>query len=977
MRIYDKFIAFLAKIANQKSIFILTGIASTLWFLLRVIPKPQRATYPCMRAAAPLMSAFVCYIFSFLGILGSFKLLKLNLKKAKYVPALACVGVFVLALVVFNVQDARDTLAVTLTVYTNDSDLTQEPTSAGTPKGITGAEGRVAWVWDTRSNNAANINEKLEWGTKKPYWDKDVNDQYVIDRMFSAGIMNVANQTDGNIVDAWDKVFKYFNTNRASKNFPNDNYTSGVGYQAGEKIFIKVNYTSQSDNGNYAYQAINSAKKNNEQSNLVESNPFTLVALLRNLVEYVGVAQGDIYIGDPIRSWPAADAEYVKARYPDVHLIGVAGTAGTATIEGRVNGTGKVFHHNSVKIIDTDTDDANQLTKDGNKIIAENINGQLQNAKYVFNLPVLKAHESGGISALAKSFFGCHTQATAGHYHWTIFDNSWHSANYNDNAQYHKYRIFVDLMASRYLGQKVVLNIVDALYSGVGWDGRNVKWAMAPFNGNYPSSVFMSLDPVALESVCLDFLRGEYTQTTSVWGASSAASSANRNWKEAFPYYPGIDDHLHQLADPNYRPVATEFISGTGGNYNPDGDKVFDYSLGVHAHWNRATKTYPANTIDLVKIKSNSIPESTYTWTDEDALVNIPSTSTVIEVKETATAPTIDGTVDDVWNNTEWQKMDFRYLKGGAYTDVYSATFKELEQNPTNYAGMYKYLYNSTAKELYVLAKIKDNNFITASSFVSNYYEAYDILEVFFAPQATGGTGYKCDDALATRGYAQHITVGNAVGGVYPVNQAIDVPSTGATDWGIGNDKFVKEGKVKKIGDYYYWELKLNISDIPDAKFTSNGNVKFSMAYNDIDYNNGISGAVSRTGQYGSVFNPDNSSGQSNAPYYNIAHMGTIKLSAAEVDTPPTPPTLPTCEGKLPDTQRTICATRSGNSISLSLNNSEDYFELIKVTKKGITTVHYEKDVTAALNNIAFTNGDLPVTVEICTNKYKLIKKFW
>jgi hypothetical protein len=38
-----------------KILFIIMGVASTLWFLIRVIPKPQRAAYPCMRAAAPVM----------------------------------------------------------------------------------------------------------------------------------------------------------------------------------------------------------------------------------------------------------------------------------------------------------------------------------------------------------------------------------------------------------------------------------------------------------------------------------------------------------------------------------------------------------------------------------------------------------------------------------------------------------------------------------------------------------------------------------------------------------------------------------------------------------------------------------------------------------------------------------------------------------------------------------------------------------
>ncbi len=48
--------------------FYVAGITSTIWFLVRVIPKPTRATYPCMRAAAPLMSGFVIYL---LGIWGS------------------------------------------------------------------------------------------------------------------------------------------------------------------------------------------------------------------------------------------------------------------------------------------------------------------------------------------------------------------------------------------------------------------------------------------------------------------------------------------------------------------------------------------------------------------------------------------------------------------------------------------------------------------------------------------------------------------------------------------------------------------------------------------------------------------------------------------------------------------------------------------------------------------------------------------
>jgi hypothetical protein len=40
----------------------LVGCAALAWFLLRVIPKPSRAAYPCQRAAFPVASAFVLWI---------------------------------------------------------------------------------------------------------------------------------------------------------------------------------------------------------------------------------------------------------------------------------------------------------------------------------------------------------------------------------------------------------------------------------------------------------------------------------------------------------------------------------------------------------------------------------------------------------------------------------------------------------------------------------------------------------------------------------------------------------------------------------------------------------------------------------------------------------------------------------------------------------------------------------------------------
>ena len=40
----------------------IVGLSALVWFLLRVIPKPSRATYPCQRAAFPIASAFVVWL---------------------------------------------------------------------------------------------------------------------------------------------------------------------------------------------------------------------------------------------------------------------------------------------------------------------------------------------------------------------------------------------------------------------------------------------------------------------------------------------------------------------------------------------------------------------------------------------------------------------------------------------------------------------------------------------------------------------------------------------------------------------------------------------------------------------------------------------------------------------------------------------------------------------------------------------------
>jgi len=118
------------------------------------------------------------------------------------------------------------------------------------------------------------------------------------------------------------------------------------------------------------------------------------------------------------------------------------------------------------------------------------------------------------------------------------------------------------MYGSKNIDGKTVLNILDGLYTGDRWNSPPHKWAMAPFNGHWPSSFFASQDPVAIESVGLDFLRSE------------------------MPLIKNADRHLHEAA------LANDPPSGTV--YKPDGVRL--QSLGVHEHWNNATdKKYSRN----------------------------------------------------------------------------------------------------------------------------------------------------------------------------------------------------------------------------------------------------------------------------------------------------------------------------------------------------------------------------------------------
>jgi len=542
-----------------KLLFIATGVISTIWFLIRVIPKPSRAAYPCMRVVAPVMSGFVVYLLSLGGIALFIHKARKNFLRARYLASGSLVAAALVVLAIFMIQNSQESSATGLMV-TGPDDGPNQPMGIG--NGVN--PGRVVWVWDPKATNADCIN------AFEHYKPENTN-QGVVNRMVVDGVKNLGGKAT--LAESWDVIFRSFNYKKSK---------SGRGYTRGEKIFIKVNQGTA--NGmirritpkrgfDVPKRVLESQGATEGRYGTCETYPNVALEILRELVYVVGVDQKDIAIGDPIAHIYAHNYDTWVTEFPDVVYVDKASSLYGRTL---INPTQKdlIFYS-----------DSSQSDKTYDVI---------EDADYMINLANLKPHGRAGVSLTAKNHFGSHARRSAFHLHYSLI--SPFSMGNPTNNGYQKYRVMVDLMGSKYLGQNTLLYVVDGLYGGGSVETKvPVKYFMPPFNNDWSSSIFLSQDQVALESVCYDFLRTE-------WNGTYRHSPTN-NAYEAMVDVNGVDDYLHQAAD------ATNWPSGI--IYDPDRSGQPLESLGTHEHWNNAAKKqYSRNLGHSQGIELISVPDT-------------------------------------------------------------------------------------------------------------------------------------------------------------------------------------------------------------------------------------------------------------------------------------------------------------------------------------------------------------------------------
>ncbi len=516
-----------------------TGMFALLWFLIRVVPKPSRAMYPCQRVAFPIASTFIIWMTGIFSSIFMFKKVKYfwNNRRTKYTIITSVILLFAVGFTLFNTP--------TIPVLADDEPFvpTDKPNQpVGTARGI--MPGRVVWAHNT---DATSWNGGGNWSSDK------YTDQSVVDDMMAQSVKDLAAVKDEKT--AWDAIFRYYNKT---------NGKGDVGYQPGEKISVKLN--------------LNACGSHDKVGNRFYTSPHVTFALLKQLVNDAGVPAQNITFYDATRSVPDEIFKKCKNVYPNVNFNDFDGGDGRLKIQRDLGARIKF---------------SQKLTLEPGGGNPTYVPQCVSRSDYHINLGQLKGHNLAGITLGAKNMFGSivsypandkpqnSSPKNAGLHPYICVHSDFH---FNGHWDFDKrdmatYNVLVDLMGHQELGAKTILYIIDGLYSAPDQSTalkKGHKWRS--FNNDWPNSLFLSQDPVAIESVCLDFMRNESGQT----------------WVRG-----NVDNYLHEAA------LAHDPPSGI--KYDPEQDGTVLSSLGVHEHWNNdAEKMYTRNLgtgngIELVK----------------------------------------------------------------------------------------------------------------------------------------------------------------------------------------------------------------------------------------------------------------------------------------------------------------------------------------------------------------------------------------
>jgi len=510
-----------------KIAFPLVGVLAIIWFLVRVIPKPSRVVYPCQQVAAGIGGTFLLQVFGLFTSLSVYQQIRKKLNKMTALGFIASLAVI-----------TSVTLVTAKSVNNKFVPVLTPPEGVNAPMGIAKGmfPGRVAWIQDFNATS---------WdGETGNWWDDSNINQQEVNKMLSSTLQGFTGTK--NDKSAWEKLFIYNNQQKGK---------GDKGYTKGEKVVVKLNMNA-------------SGSPESEWKDKGYPSPQMVYALVSQLIEVAGVPGEDIMLTDPSRFIGHEIVDKIRANSsPEfkkviIEVNNASGLKGYRTAEP-----------DTTSLVWFNMPDGTKHKMCFPKSYSE--------ASYIINYSLVRPHRVFGITSVAKNNYGAVWEFDSRGFKPNKLHAFalWDYPTPNKMNDPHSAPI---LLGHNINKSKTILYLADGLYTSVNQGGPIKR--MSSFNNDWFSSLLISQDPVALESVVYDFISDE------------------PNLVDVNPSFNGNQDNqFHECALANNPPSGTK--------YDPENDGTGLQSLGVHEHWNNSVeRDYSRNLgkekgIELVSIK--------------------------------------------------------------------------------------------------------------------------------------------------------------------------------------------------------------------------------------------------------------------------------------------------------------------------------------------------------------------------------------
>jgi len=558
-----------------KLLFPIIGLFALVWFLIRVIPKPSRASYPCQQVAAPIAAGFLSFLASITGITFIYRIIKS--KKSARAIATGAASAIALCVTVFLIVPAS---------FTGCGNTAETPPVAATiaPSGPSeeGAEKPTEWTYEniteyyqiaqgvginpgrvvfTRNENGSNFDAEGKdgsWRNDNPWWSDENTNPDEVKKMFDESLCKLTGEDT--VEAAWSALFKNFN--------------GGADYKKGEKFVIKPNFNSDGWNAD-----------NDGYNDCLTPSPQLLEAIASSLINVVGADASDITITDPSRSNSGPGTPGMGQKFFD---------------RFEENEDEALRNVNLANDPEPDYDAPINFADGAVGYVAK----EYSEAKYLINVALFSPHNAFGFTFCGKNNYG------SVWFDYDVMDPKGEAPDYYRldiggcfapipmhggwlNG-YGGYSYIAELTASKELGGKTLLYMVDAMYTryhqgdpSTDQRGKSIPNTrkMVTFGDDYPQALFMSQDPVAIDSVAADFLRAEQKVNDLF------CPEKLENYDPTMVAITIPDNYLVEASFADNPPSNTKYDPDGTGNvkslgayerWNNDNDKQYSRNLGLN-----------------------------------------------------------------------------------------------------------------------------------------------------------------------------------------------------------------------------------------------------------------------------------------------------------------------------------------------------------------------------------------------------------